>query len=140
MISLAEEPKKVEIINPEGPYGLGKTDDKPYLHKRGSLYYLSWGCYYGISENIYGPYDCKGSFIKKENVDPSLHYHHIDITHDRHGSFFEWKGQWYFTTNEMGITQSKHYRDSSVAYVEYDDKGLILPIKITTEGVSLPQN
>ena len=32
MISLAETPRRITIADPEGPYGLGKTDDKPFLH------------------------------------------------------------------------------------------------------------
>lgn len=138
MVSLAESPRKIAIRNPEGPYGRGKTDDKPCLHKRGDIYYLSWGCYYGISKSVYGEYDCKGSIIFEENVAPSLRYRHEPITMDRHGSFFEWRGQWYFICNEMGRTQNSWFRDSSIAYVEYLPDASIKPIRITEEGVSLP--
>jgi arabinoxylan arabinofuranohydrolase len=139
MVSLAETPRKIAILNPEGPYGKGKTDDKPYLHKREGIYYLSWGCYYAMSNCIYGPYDCKGSIISEENVAPSLRYDKFEITHDRHGSFFEWRGQWFFICNEMGKTQSMHYRDSSISYVNYLPNGEIEPIRITEEGVSLKE-
>ncbi len=74
MVSLAEVPRKITIHNPEGPYGKGKTDDKPYLHKRQGIYYLSWGCYYAMGSSVYGPYDCRGSIILEENVAPSLRY------------------------------------------------------------------
>jgi beta-xylosidase len=138
MISLAEEPKKIEIWDPEGPYGKGKTDDKPYLHKRDGIYYLSWGCYYATSESVYGPYQCHGSIINEENVDPALRYESQHITQDRHGSFFEWRGQWYFICNEMGLTQNSHFRDSSLSYVNYRDDGTIEPIQINLQGVFLP--
>lgn len=138
MVSLAETPRHIQVNNPEGPYGKGKTDDKPYLHKRNGIYYLSWGCFYGMSANIYGPYDCHGSIILEENVAPALHYKKEVITADRHGSFFEWRGQWYFICNEMGITQSSFYRDSSLCYVEYRDSGEIVPVRIEEAGVSLP--
>jgi hypothetical protein len=138
MISLAEQPRLITISSPEGPYGKGKTDDKPYLHRRAGLYYLSWGCYYAISDSVYGDYDCKGSIVCDENVAPSLRYKHKPITHDRHGSFFEWRGQWYFICNEMGITQNGIFRDSSISYVRYLDNGTINPIFITDEGVALP--
>jgi beta-xylosidase len=137
MISLAEIPKKLEILDPEGPYGKGKTDDKPYLHKRNGIYYLSWGCYYGMAKNIYGPYQCHGSILSEENVHPSLRYKKHHITQDRHGSFFEWKGQWYFICNEMGLTQNDHFRDSSLSYVNYREDGTIEPIKIDPQGVYL---
>ena len=74
MISLAEKPRRVTIHNPEGPYGRGKTDDKPYLHKRGGIYYLSWGCFYAMSESVYGPYECRGSVLAEENVDAAFRY------------------------------------------------------------------
>jgi beta-xylosidase len=135
MISLAETPRRINILNPEGPYGKGKTDDKPYLHKRGGLYYLSWGCYYAMSKSVYGDYDCKGSIVVEANVHPSLRYKHRHITLDRHGSFFEWRGQWYFICNEMGITQKDHFRDSSITNVHYRENGEIELVLITPEGV-----
>lgn len=142
MISLAEEPRKLVINQPEGPYGIGKTDDKPYIHKRNGIYYLSWGSYYGMSDNVYGPYDCKGSFLKAENVDPEFRTHYKDdergITFDRHGSFFEWRGQWYFICNDMSQTGNRFYRDSVIAYVNYRPNGEIEPIHITKQGVTLP--
>lgn len=137
MISLAEEPKMLKILDPEGPYGKGETDDKPYLHKRNGIYYLSWGCYYAMSESIYGPYQCYGSIILEENVHPSLRYKNHHITYDRHGSFFEWRNQWYFICNEMGRTQNSYFRDSSLAYVTYKDDGKIEPIYIDPQGVFL---
>ena len=46
MISLAETPKLVNFsTHTFGPCGDGKTDDKPFLHKNGDTYYLSWGCF-----------------------------------------------------------------------------------------------
>lgn len=138
MISLAEHPRLITIHNPAGPCAPGKTDDKPFLHKRNGIYYLSWGCFYSMSDKLYGPYDCKGTLITVENVDPSLHYKHKAIDHDRHGSFFEWRGQWYFICNEMGVTQNSRFRDSSLCYVSYKSNGEIEPLKITTQGVTLP--
>lgn len=60
------------------------------------------------------------------------------ITMDRHGSFFEWRGQWYFICNEMGITQNSIFRDSSISCVDDLPNGDIRPIHITEDGVSLP--
>lgn len=130
MVSLAEVPRPLEIIDPQGPYGAGKTDDKPCLHKRDGIYYLSWGCFYGMSAHLYGPYLCQGSFLDESGVDPSLHYRKYPITIDRHGSFFIWHGQWYFICNEMGRSQNPFFRDSSLARVHYGPDGKILPIEI----------
>lgn len=135
MISLAEEPRKLQILDPEGPYGKGKTDDKPYLHSHGGLYYLSWGCYYAVSENLYGPYQCKGSVITEESIIPEYRYTHQDITYDRHGSFFCFKNRWFFICNEMGLTQNTYFRDSSIAEVFYTDTGDIEPLRFLKQGV-----
>lgn len=137
MVSMAENPKPLLIRNPEGPYGPGRTDDKPYLHKRAGIYYLSWGCYYGMSEKLYGPYQCQGSIIQRENICTALQDPgDCGIDHDRHGSFFEWDGQWYFICNEKGLTRSEWFRDSSICYVDYTPGGRILPVQITEEGVA----
>jgi len=50
MISLAETPRPVPIIGEFAP------TDKPCLHKRNGLYYLSAGANYTVSDTIYGPY------------------------------------------------------------------------------------
>lgn len=138
MISLAETPRKITIHNPEGPYGTGKTDDKAYLHKRGGIYYLSWGCFYAMSDCIYGPYECRGSIIQEQNVAPTLRYKDQVITYDRHGSFFEWRKQWYFIFNDMSQTGNPRFRDSSLCYVYYRSNGEIEPVRIDAEGVCLP--
>jgi hypothetical protein len=151
MVSLAEEPRLITIENPEGPYGKGKTDDKPFLHKRGGKYYLSWGCYYGISDSPYGPFDCKGSIIKADHLSPEFR----DDTNskgpfapppqfkpkdwlglDRHGSFFELFGQWYFMCNDQAPPGSTPYfRNTVVSYVRYKDNGEIDPVRINPIGV-----
>ena len=72
MISLAETPRKILVDRKMGPYGPGKMDDKPFLHKRRGVYYLSWGCYYAMADNVYGPYTYKDSIIKAERAAPDL--------------------------------------------------------------------
>lgn len=138
MISLAETPRKITIVNPEGPYGPGKTDDKPYLHKRGGVYYLSWGCFYGMASSVYGPYDCRGSIILEQNVPVSHRYKDHGIAYDRHGSFFQWRGQWYFICNDMSQTGTMFYRDSSVCRAQYRKNGEIEPVVVEAAGVGLP--
>ena len=132
MISLTESPREIVINNPEGPYGKRSTDDKAYLHKHNGWYYLSWGCYYAMSKNIYGPYDCKGSFLQAENIDKDIRQNRFDL--DRHGSFFQWRGQWYFICNDHA-TAGQFYRDSVITYVHYKEDGEIAPIQITKRGI-----
>jgi arabinoxylan arabinofuranohydrolase len=140
MISLAETPKKIEVINPRGPYNLdGKNkkepmDDKVDLHKYKGKYYLSWGSFYAMSDNLYGPYECKGSIIVEENVSPE--FRNQDLNYDRHGKYFEWNGQWYFVCNDMSQPDSRWYfRNIIISKVFYKENGEIEFIKINREGV-----
>jgi arabinoxylan arabinofuranohydrolase len=55
LISLAEEPKGVKILQEQ------HRDDKPFLHKHGGRYYLSWGCWYAIGDSPYGPFNYSGA-------------------------------------------------------------------------------
>lgn len=151
MISLAEKPRLIHIRNAEGPYGKGKTDDKPFIHRRGDIYYLSWGSYYGMSNSPYGPYDCKGCMIQADRVAPNfrdvskwqgLNMIHDSgntknwLAHDRHGTFFTLFGQNYFICNdESQPGTTPYFRDSILSYVRYKNNGEIDPIYINPIGV-----
>jgi hypothetical protein len=58
MVSIAETPKHVIVNNPYGACGDGVTDDKPFIHKNDGWYYLSWGCFYGMSKSVYVVHCC----------------------------------------------------------------------------------
>lgn len=142
MVTLKESPKKITVINPHGPYNLdGKnthdpTDDKPYLHKHGNKYYLSWGCFYGMADNVYGPYTYKGCFIIPERTEAELRQEKYGITQDRHGSFFEWKGQTYFNCNDLSSNGATMYwRNTIISYVHYRDNGEIATLCVDYIGV-----
>ncbi len=133
-----DKPEKIEVISPEGPYGKGKTDDKVSLHKRGDIYYLSWGSYYATSPSLYGPYECQGSIIDPEKVEKRFRdntWPH-GPTQGRHGNFFEWKDQWYFTYCEMAFSGNRFFRDFWISKVEYDENGKILPITIDSNCIN----
>ena len=55
LITLAEKPKGVKIMHEQ------HRDDKPFLHKHGGRYYLSWGCWYAIGDSPYGPFNYSGA-------------------------------------------------------------------------------
>jgi len=76
MISLKDEPQKIEVFNPDG--SPRSTDDKSTTFKRDGHYYLVWGAHYAMSDKLRGPYEYKGRFYS-----------------GGHGSIFNWKGQWY---------------------------------------------
>ena len=134
MISLAEKPRPLQIGQKEGPYGKDKTDDKPSLHKRNGIYYLSWSSFYATSKSVYGPYVCKGSVIAPERVAPE--FRNQKLFHDRHGNFFTWHNQWYYIFNDKSQPgRHEHFRDACLAYVHYLDNGEIAPIRIDRIGV-----
>lgn len=131
MISLAEDPVRITVLDPIGPYG-DKTDDKAFLHKREGIYYLSWGAFYAMSDSVYGPYQCKGTLIDEEKIHESFKaatWPH-GLSQGRHGSFFTWNNQWFFTYCDMSNSGNRYYRDSWISYIHYRNNGEIAPIVI----------
>jgi len=141
MVSLAEPPRPLKVENAVGPYAKGLTDDKPFLHRRGDLYYLSWGSYYAIGRSPYGPFETQGAILTKATTDPELRPQRAGarydlLNYDRHGSFFELNGQWYFACNDQATPgATEHYRNSVISYVHYRSDGTIAPVRLDTVGV-----
>lgn len=143
MISLAEKPRKITINNPRGPYnpdGKNKempTDDKPFLHYYNGHYYLSWGCFYAMADNVYGPYDCKGSIIEQESFAPGYDAPTWPngFKQGRHGSFFQWHNQCYFAYCDISQTGNRYFRDTFISYVHYKKNGEIALIRVDGIGV-----
>ena len=143
MISLAEAPKKVIVNNPRGPYnrdGKNKdmpTDDKPFVHKYNGIYYLSWGCFYAMSDNLYGPYDYVDTIIKEDSFDEGYDSPTWPngFLQGRHGSFFEWHNQSYFVYCDISQTGNRYFRDSFISYVHYKENGEMATIRVDGIGV-----
>ena len=144
MMSLAEKPKKISINNPRGPYNLDgsnkekPTDDKPFLHKYNGKYYLSWGCFYAMSDNLYGPYEYKDCLINEQSFAKGFEKPTwpTGFRQGRHGSFFEWNKQWYYVYCDISQTGNRYFRDSFLSYIHYKENGEIAPIKIDGRGVA----
>lgn len=137
MISLAEAPRRLVIHNEQGPYGKGKTDDKPYLHTYQGKYYLSWGCFYAMADNLYGPYEYVGTVIDQESFAEGYEAPTWPngFLQGRHGSFFEWHNQWYYTYCDMSQTGNRRFRDAFISYVHYKDNGEMAKIRVDGMGV-----
>ena len=143
MISLAEKPRKIIINNPKGPYNLdGKntekpTDDKPFVHKYNGKYYLSWGCFYAMADNVYGPYDYKEAIINKESFAKGYDAPTwpTGFLQGRHGSFFEWHNQWYFAYCDISQTGNRYFRDTFISYIHYKENGEMATIRVDGIGV-----
>tara|TARA_R110002033_G_scaffold64323_1_gene115274 strand:+ start:17162 stop:18502 length:1341 start_codon:yes stop_codon:yes gene_type:complete len=143
MISLAEKPKRIEIRSPRGPYNRAgtnaemPTDDKPFMHYYNGKYYLSWGCFYAMSDNLYGPYNYIDSVIKEYSFakgysEPTWPNGFLQ---GRHGSYFEWHNQWYFAYCDISQTGNRYFRDTFISYVHYRDNGEIEVIRVDGTGV-----
>jgi arabinoxylan arabinofuranohydrolase len=143
MISLAEKPRKINIHNPRGPYNPDgtnsekPTDDKPFLHLFNGKYYLSWGCFYAMSDHLYGPYDYTGSVIEQESFAPGYDRPTWPngFKQGRHGSFFEWHNQWYYAYCDISQTGNRYFRDTFISYVHYRENGEMSLIRVDGTGV-----
>jgi beta-xylosidase len=134
MISLAEKPRPVQFDRKFGPYGFDRTDDKPSLHKRNGIYYLSWCSFYATSTNVYGPYTFKGSVLAPDSTAPDFLPVDTDLWYDRHGNFFTWHNQWFYICNDVS-QPNRNGRESVIGYVHYRDDGTMAPVRLDKIGV-----
>jgi arabinoxylan arabinofuranohydrolase len=132
MISLAETPKPLQFDRKFGPYGEGKLDDKPFLHGYRGTYYMSWGCYYATSNDIYGPWHYHSFNLRRLILLFSTSHPYLD----GHGSFFTLYGQTYFACNDYSQSgTSVYYTNTIISYVHYKENGEIEPLEINALGV-----
>eukprot|EP00941_MAST-03F_sp_MAST-3F-sp1_P004046 g4046.t1 len=149
MIS-TQPPVHISIKGAFGHFGHGKADDKPFLHKRENVYYLSWGPFYATSETVFGPYQYRGCIIDPERgvveqsflignatEEASKLWFQRGIYRDRHGSYVKHLGQWYTYFNDYSHSDKPNsgFRDTVAAYIHYNDDGSMAPIELTEHGV-----
>ncbi|MDW5288140.1 family 43 glycosylhydrolase [Formosa sp. PL04] len=108
MMSLNEAPKVVVFNKKDGFY-----NDKPNLHKRNGIYYLSAGSLYATSKTIYGPYNFVGN-----SGDGNY-----GLTGQAHGNYFTWNNQWFHTWCKFHIDPKLKFRESYITYLHYKDNG-----------------
>ncbi len=114
MVSLAEEPKEISIIGDMDVLG---GNDKPNLHKRNGIYYLSAGTHYATSTNIYGPYTRRG------NSGNDIY----GLNSRAHGNYFKWNNQWFHTWCHFHLGKDVgRYRESYITYLHYRENGEML--------------
>ena len=111
MISLAEEPKAVEVID-------GWENDACWITKWGDTYYLnSHGGEYATSKSVYGPYTYRGRICEDCFTD--------------HGTFFTFHNQTYFTYGVpenygSGEPLDPYYRTTKFVYAHIKKNGDIV--------------
>ena len=119
------------------------------------MYYLSWGCYYATSASVLGPYLYAGMLLHDASFAPE--FKDKDWMMDRHGSVFEWRGQWYFACNDRTHGGTPYFRNTVrecmscwpcmcrnftrqmlpkqvIGYLHYRNNGTIAPVKIQSIG------
>ena len=117
MVSLADNPPRpVKILRQQ------HRDDKPFLHRRGDIYYLSWGCFYAMGNSPYGPFNYSGSILDV-NKTVNTTFSRGGGTRDRHGSFFSLHGQDYFACNDQSHGGGGAFRSTIISYVHYRRNG-----------------
>ena len=107
MISLAETPRHLELDH--------MGDDKASLDKHNGKYYLTYGGFYAISDNVYGPYKYMG---------------HTGASID-HTSYFVRDGQLF-----NAITVEDYYgtyRSSGICYAHIRDNGELVTDPLIVE-------
>lgn len=129
---------KKDMITLDGPIkqvaGADKFFEAIWMHKYNGKYYLSYSgggnrILYAMGDSPLGPFNYKGEILGKVNSGTNHH------------SIVEFKGQWYLFYHTADLSRSRLAKDDperkkarfrrSVCFapLEYDDNGLIKPIK-----------
>jgi len=150
MISLAEPPQPLTVLNATSQNGVGILDDKAYMHRAPSgAYILSYGAFYALGESPYGPFTHAGTWVDKSLIAPAFR---TNVTNppgncwcqdqdfnDRHGSFFSANGQNFWSSNDRSHSvdrlNTNAFRDTILTYVHYRADGSIEPVVIDEVGV-----
>ena len=83
-----------------------------------------------------GPFNYSGSIINVSAL-ANTSFASGGGTKDRHGSFFTFKGQTYFTCNDESHGGGGGFRNTIISYVHYRANGTIATIRIDETGVGM---
>lgn len=86
MVTLAEALRPVKVLHQQ------HRDGKPFLHRCGETYSLSWGCFYATGSSPYGPFNFSGNVIDVAEL-ANTSFASGGGTVDLHGSFFSMHSQ-----------------------------------------------
>ena len=123
--------KEVEIAQPE------KFTEGPFMHLRDKTYYLSYShgkwndssysVHYSTSTSPTGPWQYRGCILQSDDKHQGPG-HHSFVEDPRSRQWFIVYHRWETARKEAPFRGG---RKLAVEKIEYDDKGLILPIKMT---------
>lgn len=90
-----------------------------------------------MADDLYGPYEYKGCILADDSFAPGYDTPTWPngYKQGRHGNFFEWHGQWYYTYCDISQTGNRWFRDAFISYVHYNDDGTMANIRVDGVGV-----
>ena len=97
--------------------GVLRSDQAEVFHC-GERWYMYWAGRYATSDNRLGPYIYRG------NIGADIPHYPDGRAFIDHGSFLEWKGQWYYAVS-CGL-ESWSYRQSWLMYLHVCDDGTLM--------------
>lgn len=128
MLSFAEKPRGIQILDEEGNPLLAGDEERryfegPWMHKYNGKYYFSYSTgtthyiVYAIGDNPYGPFTYKGRIMEPV------------IGWTTHHSILEFKGKWYIFYHDCELSKGINHR-RCVKYTElkYNADGSIQTI------------
>lgn len=133
LLSFAEEPKDVEILDENGePITTGDNDKRffeaAWVHRYNDKYYFSYSTgdthniAYAIGDSPYGPFTYQGVILE-----PVLGW-------TNHHSIVEYDGKWYLFYHDSSLSEGEtHLRSMKMAELEYDDDGKIKTLQSYTK-------
>lgn len=129
MLGFAEEPRPLEIFNPDGtPLKASQSDirffEASWMHKYNGIYYFSYStgdthqlCY-ATSENLYGPFTYQGVILTPV------------VGWTTHHAIAEFKGKWFLFHHDCVPSEGKTWlRSLKVIELTYDESGRINTIQ-----------
>lgn len=136
------KPNMIEFDGPIQKIHLPNYTEGPWLHKRGSLYYLTYAAFahqgmwekicYATAPKITGPWTYRGIITDQAKNSYTIH-----------PGIIEYHGQWYLFYHNAVLTLNGEKgaigrRSVCLEYLYYNPDGAIQPIKQTLEGVTVP--
>ncbi len=127
MVSFAEEPRDVQILDENGnPLLAGDNEHRffeaSWVHKYNGKYYFSYSTgdthkiLYATGDNPYGPFTYKGVVLNP--VEGWTNHH----------SIVEFNGKWYLFYHDTQLSGKTHLRNVKVTELKYNDDGTIQTI------------
>jgi beta-xylosidase len=128
-----DDGKMYHEITPEG-YVEG-----PIMFKKDAKYYFMWSeggwtgpdyrVAYAIGDSPFGPFERIGTILQQDTTVATGAGHHSVLKHPE-------QDKWFIVYHRRPLTETDgNSRHTCIDVMEFDEKGLIKPVKITFEGV-----